>query len=81
MTCRAIDFYLHSIRRLKLWVKYTSIIINGKELLSEPVNVWHDKPFVYKIDVQDGDELDVEIHWQAYDYTSQEMSFLLQQML
>ncbi|MBO6293073.1 MAG: hypothetical protein J6N51_12600 [Selenomonas sp.] len=81
LTCRAIDFYLHSIRRLKLWVKYTSIIINGKELLSEPVNVWHDKPFVYKIDVQDGDELDVEIHWQAYDYTSQEMSFLLQQML
>lgn len=49
------------------WVKYTSINIDGNEILSEPVNVWHDKPFVYTIDAKNGAEYKIQIKWTKSD--------------
>ena len=45
------------------WVKYTSFTVNDQEVLSEAVEAWHNKPFVYTIDAKNGDEYKVHIKW------------------
>ena len=49
--------------RYPTWVKYTSVIINGEELLSEPANVWHDKPFIYTLKTKAGKEYKIHAKW------------------
>ena len=42
---------------IPVWVKYTSFTVNGKKILSEPVSVWHNKPFRHTINAKSGDEI------------------------
>ena len=59
--------------RIPLWIDYTSIKINGKEILSAPVEVWHDKPFRYEMPVKDGQTILVEIVQQPHKYSREEL--------
>ena len=45
------------------WVKYTFMTVNDEEVLLEPVDVWHNKPFIYSIDTQKGDEYKIHLEW------------------
>lgn len=45
------------------WVKYTSLVIDGKEILTEPVDVWHNKPFSYTLDAKAGQNYNIRIKW------------------
>lgn len=49
------------LSRKKLWVKYRSLKINGKEILKAPVNVWHDKPFSYTFPINKETSYDIEV--------------------
>ena len=59
--------------RIPLWIDYKSIRINGKEILSAPVETWHDKPFRYEMPVKDGDTVLVEIVQQPHKYVREEL--------
>lgn len=60
-------------KRFPLWVDYKSIKINGKEILSVPVETWHDKPFRYEMPVKDGQVVKVEVMQQYHQYSKDEL--------
>jgi len=49
---------------IPVWVKYTSLKVDGKEILSQAVEVWHNKPFKYVIAAESGDNHQLHIEWQ-----------------
>lgn len=49
------------------WVKYTSVSVNGKEILPEAVEVWHNKPFRYTINAKAGEEYKIHAEWTKAD--------------
>lgn len=59
--------------RFQLWVDYKSIKIDGKEILSAPVETWHDKPFRYEMPVKDGQVVKVEVVQQYHQYSKDEL--------
>ena len=63
--------------RFPLWVNYKSIKINGKEILSAPVETWHDKPFRYEMPVRDGQSIVVEIELQPHQYSKEELENII----
>ena len=52
---------------VKKWVDYTSVTVNGKEILSEITPVWHSEPFTYTIHAQKGKEYIVKAKWKAHE--------------
>ncbi|MBR1600276.1 MAG: hypothetical protein IJ677_01710 [Alphaproteobacteria bacterium] len=52
---------------IPVWVKYTSFTVNGKKILSEPVSVWHNKPFRHTIKAKAGDEIKIHAEWTKAD--------------
>lgn len=78
--CKAMDFRKNG-KRIPLWITYTSLLINKEEKLSDSISVWHDQSFTYKMSVTDGEEIDLEIHWQSFQYKARDVSLLLQQIL
>lgn len=56
---------------IPVWVKYTSFTVNGKKILSEPVSVWHNKPFRHTIKAKSGDEIKIHAEWTKADTTSE----------
>ena len=59
--------------RFPLWNDYKSIKINGIEILSSPIAVWHDKPWRYEMPVKDGQEILVEYERQAHPYSREDL--------
>lgn len=49
ISLRGPDVRDDSGKRLEKWVKYTDFTIDDKKILSEPVKVWHDKPYRYTL--------------------------------
>ena len=60
-------------KRFPLWIDYRSIKIDGKEILSSPIAVWHDKPWRYEMPVKDGQEVWLEYEQQTHPYTRKEL--------
>lgn len=50
-------------KRIEKWVKYTDFRINGEKILSEPVEVWHDKPFNYVLKAEKGKLYKISFKW------------------
>ena len=78
LSFRGPDARFHN-SRIPLWVDYKSIKINGQEILSEPVSVWHDTPFRYEMPVKDGQTLNIQITQQPHQYFEQELKELIEQ--
>lgn len=52
---------------VKNWVKYTSVTINGEEILSKSVNVWHQNPFTYTLNAKAGKTYKIHAEWTKVD--------------
>ena len=63
-----------------VWVDYESIRINGKEILSHPISVWHDLPYTYELTVRDGQEIILKIKQKYHKYTEAEFKDLLEKL-
>ncbi len=50
-------------KRVEKWVKYTDFRVNGEKILSEPVEVWHDKPFNYVLKAEKGKLYKISFKW------------------
>ena len=59
--------------RFPVWSDYKSIKIDGREVLSSPVAVWHDEAWFYKMPVKDGQETLVEYERQAHLYSREDL--------
>lgn len=55
------------------WINYKSIRIDGKELLSNPISAWHDKPFRYQMAVKHNQEITIDIENSYYAYSKGEL--------
>lgn len=53
-------------RNLPLWIDYTSMKVDGVEMLKEPCPVWHNKPFSLLKDVSGRNVFNVELSWKAH---------------
>lgn len=52
---------------IESWVDFTSVTVNGEEVLSDTVAVWHNKPFTYVINAKTGETYKVEAKWQKHE--------------
>ena len=62
---RGIDFRDEKKKRIPIYVKYDSFIVNDEDVLNDSVIVWHDKPYNFEKDVEDGEIVDLVVHWSA----------------
>ena len=67
-------------KRFPLWIDYKSIKIDGKEILTEPVATWHDKPYRYEMPVKDGQTVTVEIEQTFHPYTLAELEDVIMKL-
>lgn len=50
---RGMDCRDNNNNRIPIWINYTSLFVNDQCIFKESKLVWHDKPFVYKLNVTD----------------------------
>lgn len=50
--------------RVPVWINYKSLFINGVCVFKEPKLVCHDNPFIYKLNVADGQIIKIFTEWQ-----------------
>ena len=68
-----ITLFLRSIQKrenkinIPVWVTYTSLTINDKEILNEAKSVWFNEPFEYHINAKAGEEYKIHTEWQKPD--------------
>ncbi|ULO01692.1 glycosyltransferase, family 2 [Campylobacter sp. RM5004] len=67
--------------RIPLYVNYQSIKINGKEILSNPIVVWHDKVFVYKKKVKNKEVIEIETTKKYYKYSKKELNNIVSKLI
>ena len=66
--------------RVKVLVTYTSIKLDGEELLEAPFDAWHDQPFTYRRKVKDGQALNLVVAWKPYHYTKEQIDQLVKEL-
>ena len=50
-------------KRLKYFVEFTDLKVNGKAMLTVPVKVWHDAPRLVTVPVKAGEELELSVRF------------------
>ena len=63
--------------RKQIWIDYNSIKINGKEILKEPVQAWHDEPYRYEMEVKDGQTIDITIKQTPHQYDRNSLKWII----
>ncbi|MBR0059986.1 MAG: hypothetical protein IJP68_00755, partial [Selenomonadaceae bacterium] len=53
-----------STKRVPCWIDYTKLVVNGSVIFDKLTPTWHDKPYVYTMNVKAGDELKIQINIQ-----------------
>ncbi len=48
------------------WVDYTSVLINGKEILPKTKAVWHNKTYRHMLDAKAGETIEINAKWQKH---------------
>ncbi|MBP5344183.1 MAG: hypothetical protein J6Y85_03835 [Alphaproteobacteria bacterium] len=48
------------------WVDFTSITVNGVEILPQTISVWYNKPFKYILHAKAGEIYDIVAKWQKH---------------
>lgn len=67
-------------KRFPLKICYTSLKIDGEEILTKPVTAWHDEPFKYEKSVKEGDKIVLNLKICPYSYDKTELKeFILSQ--
>lgn len=51
--------------RIPIYLRYTKFKVNNKNIITDPQDVHHDKPFFYKKDVKKDEEIEIYIEWTA----------------
>ena len=65
---------------VELRVEYRKFSINGKEILTAPINAWHNQPFHYSLKVRGGECLIVHIEWEKSKTTEDKISEVINKL-
>jgi hypothetical protein len=60
---KGIDYRDRNNNRIPIFIDYTEISIDGKNILDENVVAWHDDPFTYNMQVDDNQVVDLQFSW------------------
>ncbi|MBQ3442326.1 MAG: glycosyltransferase family 2 protein [Selenomonadaceae bacterium] len=50
-------------KRLPYWIDYTVLTVNDKKIFDSFIPVWHDKPYVYSMNVNADEEIKIKVEW------------------
>ena len=53
--------------RVPAWIDCTSLSMDGRELLDGTRAVWHNRPLIHRIPVEDGQVAEVSLSWHSHD--------------
>ncbi|OWT33488.1 hypothetical protein BGI41_02185 [Methanobrevibacter sp. 87.7] len=56
--------------RFPIYIDYTNFLINNEIILNKHQLVWHDKPYIYKKDVKNGEIIKLHIEWLPFNKNS-----------
>ena len=48
------------------WIDYTRLVVNDKIIFDTCTPTWHNKPYIYNIDVKAGEEIKLQAEWQPH---------------
>lgn len=60
---KGLDFKDKNGNRIPIFIDYTYLMIDGKELISGSLVSWHDNPYIYNEKVKDGQIINLEVRW------------------
>lgn len=60
---RAIDFKDRNNKRIPIFIDYTKIRVNDVDIIEDNVSVWHDNPFVYNVEVENNQIINIQAEW------------------
>ena len=60
---KGIDYRDKDNNRIPIFIDYTEISIDGKNILDENVVAWHDEPFTYTMQVEDNQVVNLQFSW------------------
>ena len=67
---KGIDYNDRKGYRIPIYIDYTEIIVDGKNLVSGSRVCWHDNPFIYQKDVKDGQIIKIQVKWRPVNSNS-----------
>ena len=50
-------------KRIPYWIDYTKLTVNENTIFDTITPAWHDKPYVYKMDVKADEEIKIHVEW------------------
>jgi hypothetical protein len=50
-------------KRIPYWIDYTKLTVNGKLIFDKVTPAWHDKPYIYKMDIKADEEIKIQTEW------------------
>jgi hypothetical protein len=65
ISLRGMDYRDENQKRVPVWIDYTKLCVNEESIFKNSHVVWHDKPFVYKKLVKNGQAMDICLEWKA----------------
>lgn len=66
---KGIDFKDKNNNRIPIYINYTSVLINGKEQITNDLLVCHDSSHLIELNVNDSDIIDLEIKWDSINHS------------
>ena len=45
------------------WIDYTKLVVNEKVIFDNLMSAWHDKPYIYNLDVKADEEIKIQVEW------------------
>ena len=56
--------------KFPIYIDYTKLTVNDKVIFDENKLLWHDKPYIHKQDVNDGEIIKIDIEWLPFNMNS-----------
>ena len=67
---KGIDYSDKKGNRIPIYIDYTEIIIDDQTLIEGSRVSWHDNPFIFEDEVEDGQIINVQVKWAPFTYES-----------
>ena len=68
VSLRGLDVRDDEGKRIPYWIDYTCLEVDGELVFAEPDSqvAWHDRPYRYKREVRDGEEVSISLAWRPF---------------
>lgn len=53
-------------KRIPIHIQFNTFKVNDNNVIEDNISVWHDNPYVFKKDVDDGEIVEVHVEWELF---------------